>query len=61
MASTGSNPKEPIASAVYGNSTDAVALRIGTGGAGESGLLQALAEAFLALSVTPRAIELKVR
>ena len=50
---------QPSANAVYGNTTAPVALRIGTGGAGESGLLQALVEAFLASSVTFQFIKLK--
>ena len=61
MASTESIPKPPFARAVNGSSTDPVALRIGTGGAGESGLLQALAEAFIASSVTSRVNKLKIR
>ena len=37
------------ANAVYQTPTPQVALRIGTGGSGQSGLLQALAEEFIKL------------
>ena len=47
MATFTPTPAHPTAAAVYGNPTGPVALRIGTGGAGESGVLQALAEEFL--------------
>ena len=38
-----------LANAVYQNPTPPVALRIGTGGSGQSGLLRALAEKFIEL------------
>jgi len=42
--------KEILPAAVYGNEGP-VRLRIATGGAGQTGVLQALAEAFITLSV----------